>query len=68
MWDVLPVINAVKGDDWFLLSPPGRVEVLRNTNTIFTPDPKGNYRYQIPGNEAWIQKIFAEIKKSYGRK
>lgn len=68
MWDVLPVINAVKGDDWFLLSPRGRVEVLRNTRTIFTPDPKGNYRYQIPGDEAWVQKIFAEIKKSYGRK
>lgn len=68
MWDVLPVINAVKGDDWFVLSPRGRVEVLRNTRTIFTPDPKGNYRYQIPGDEAWAQKIFAEIKKSYGRK
>ena len=68
MWDVLPIINAVKGDDWFTLSPRGRVKVMKNTRSVFTPDTKGNCRYQIPGNEAWAQNIFAEIKSSYGRK
>ena len=68
MWDVLTVIHAVKGDDWFTLSPRGRVRVMENTRSIFTPDPKGNCRYQIAGDDAWVQKIFAEIKDSYGRK
>ena len=67
MWDVLTVIHAVKGDDWFTLSPRGRVRVMENTRSIFTPDPKGNCRYQIAGDDAWVQKIFAEIKESYGR-
>ena len=65
MWDVLPIINAVKGDDWFTLSPRGTVELLPNTRTNFTPDPKGNIRYQIAGNNEWVEKILEEIKSSY---
>lgn len=68
MWDVLPIINAVKGDDWFTLSPRGTVELMPNTRTNFTPDPKGNIRYQIAGNEAWVEKILDEIKSSYKKK
>ena len=68
MWDVLPIIHAVKGDDWFNLSPRGTVEVTPNAETRFTPNPKGNIRYQIPGDDKWAEKIFAEIKKSYGKK
>lgn len=68
MWDVLPVINAVKGDDWFTLSPRGKVKVLRDSRTIFTPDPEGNFRYQIPGDKAWSEKILSEIKDSYEKK
>lgn len=68
MWDVLTVVHAVKGDDWFTLSPRGIVEVSPNAETKFTPDPKGNFRYQIRGDDKWSEKIFAEIKKSYKKK
>ena len=44
MWDPLAVINAVEGDSAFYMSERGWVELTPKGETIFTPDPNGNYR------------------------
>ena len=50
MWDPLAVINAVEGDSAFYMSERGWVELTPKGETIFTPDPNGNCRYQKPGD------------------
>lgn len=63
MWDPLAVINAVEGDEaihqisergWITLTPTGE--------TIFTPDPKGNARYQLPGDAEWSSTLLKYIR------
>jgi inosine-uridine nucleoside N-ribohydrolase len=45
-WDLTAALYAVWPDrGFFNLSPPGRIIVLRDGGTKFTPDPKGNARY-----------------------
>ncbi|MGN0222737.1 MAG: nucleoside hydrolase [Muribaculaceae bacterium] len=53
MWDMLPVIHAVEGDQWFSLSQWGYVTIDSEGNTSFTPSSTGNCRYQLPGDHAW---------------
>ena len=62
MWDPLAVINAVEGDDLYTLSERGWVELTPRGETIFTPDPKGNCRYQLPGDSVWSETILKYIR------
>lgn len=62
MWDPLAVINAVEGDDIYTLSERGWVELTPKGETIFTPDPKCNCRYQLPGDEVWCDTILKYIR------
>jgi inosine-uridine nucleoside N-ribohydrolase len=62
MWDPLAVINAVEGDDIYTLSERGWVELTPRGETIFTPDPKGNCRYQLPGDQVWCDTVLKYIR------
>ena len=62
MWDPQAVINAVEGDDFYKLSPRGWVKLTRNGETLFTPDPKGNCRYQYPGDPVWCDTVLKYIR------
>ena len=62
MWDPLAVINAVEGDDLYTLSPRGWVELTPKGETIFTADPKGNARYQLPGDQEWCDTVLKYIR------
>ena len=62
MWDPQAVINAVEGDDFYKLSPRGFVKLTRNGETLFTPDPKGNCRYQYPGDAVWCDTVLKYIR------
>ena len=62
MWDPQAVINAVEGDEFYKLSPRGWVELTPNGETLFTPDPKGNCRYQYPGDPVWCDTVLKYIR------
>ena len=62
MWDPQAVINAVEGDDLYKLSPRGWVKLTRNGETIFTEDPKGNCRYQYPGDPVWCDMVLKYLR------
>jgi len=62
MWDPLAVINAVEGDEIYSLSERGWVELTPRGETIFTPDPAGNCRYQLPGDDVWSSTILKYIR------
>jgi len=62
MWDPQAVIQAVEGDDVYQLSERGWVTLTPNGETIFTPDPKGNCRYQRPGDPVWCDTVLKYIR------
>ena len=62
MWDPQAVINAFEGDDFFKLSERGWVTLTRRGETLFTPDPKGNCRYQYPGDPVWCDTVLKYIR------
>ena len=62
MWDPQAVIQAVEGDDFYQLSERGWVTLTPNGETIFTPDPKGNARYQRPGDPVWCDMVLKYIR------
>ena len=62
MWDPQAVINAVEGDDLYKLSPRGWVTLTPAGETLFTPDPKGNARYQYPGDPVWCDLVLKYIR------
>ncbi len=62
MWDPQAVINAVEGDDFYKLSPRGTVKLTPNGETLFTPDPNGNCRYQYPGDPVWCDTVLKYIR------
>ena len=63
MWDPLAVINAVEGDEViFDMSPRGWVTLTPKGETLFKEDPKGNARYQIPGNKSWNEQMLKYIR------
>ena len=62
MWDPQAVIQAVEGDDFYQLSERGWVTLTPNAETIFTPDPKGNARYQRPGDPVWCDRVLKYIR------
>ena len=63
MWDPLAVINAVEGDDLFVMSEPGVVTLTAKYGTSFAPSPTGNERYQKPGSRAWCDEMLEKIRK-----
>ena len=62
MWDPQAVINAVEGDDLYKLSPRGWVTLTPNGETLFKEDPKGNARYQYPGDPEWCDTVLKYIR------
>lgn len=63
MWDPLAVVNAVEGDDAiFKMSERGWITLTPTGETIFTPDPNGNARYQFPGDSDWCDKLLKYIR------
>ena len=62
MWDVLPAIQAVEGDALFSLSEYGTVQLTDQAETIFTPSPTGNIRYQQPRDAVWADTILERIR------
>ena len=62
MWDPQAVINAVEGDGFYRLSERGWVTLTPNGETLFTPDPNGNARYQYPGDPVWCDMVLKYIR------
>ena len=62
MWDPLPVIQAVEGDDRFTLSERGYVTLTPNGETIFTPSATGNCRYQLVGSVSWNTQMLEKMR------
>ena len=62
MWDPQAVINAVEGDEFYKLSERGWVTLTPNGETLFKPDPKGNARYQYPGDPVWCDMVLKYIR------
>lgn len=61
MWDVCTVMNAVEGE-LFSLSEYGTVVLTPECYTVFTPDEKGNCRYQIPRDAMLADNILSKIR------
>ena len=64
MWDPMAVIHAVESDSLFTLSERGHVIITPQAETIFTPSPTGNCRYQLPGTAEWNRSILEKIRES----
>ena len=62
MWDPLAVVHAVEGDEYFQMSDRGWVKLTPTGETIFTPDPAGNARYQLPGDHSWTRTVLNFIR------
>jgi len=62
MWDPHTVIHAIEGDDFYKLSERGWVTLTSEGETIFKADPKGNVRYQLPGDDQWNGMVLKYIR------
>ena len=62
IWDPQAVLHAVEGDDFYKLSERGWVTLTPNGETIFKADPKGNARYQHPGDAVWCDMVLKYIR------
>ena len=66
MWDTNCVVNAVLGDGEYNLSQRGWVKYLDRgeaSQMIFTPDPAGNARYQLPGDTFFAEEKVMDIRR-----
>lgn len=64
MWDLMSVFHAVLGDELFSLSERGTVELTPNAETIFTVNPNGNFRHQLPRDNAWANAMLERIRQA----
>ena len=64
MWDPMLPLQEFEGDSLIALSPRGRISIGADNKVSFTADPDGNIRYQIPGDEAWAQRMLDLIRAS----
>ena len=64
MWDPMIPLQEIEGESLIALSPRGRLSISADNKVSFTADPDGNYRYQIPGDEAWAQRMLNLIRAS----
>ena len=62
MWDVMPTVQAVEGDELFTLSEHGNLTVTPECVTIFTVSVAGYFRYQMPGDAAWAAAMLEKIR------
>ena len=62
MWDVMPTVQAVEGDELFTLSEHGNLTVTPECVTIFTASAAGHFRYQMPGDAAWAAAMLEKIR------
>lgn len=62
MWDVMPTVQAVEGDELFTLSERGTVTLTPECATIFTPSATGNCRYQMAGDDVWAAAMLEKIR------
>ncbi len=58
----LTVINAVEGNDLFMLSERGIVGLNDDGSVIFTPSATDNSRFQMPGDDAWRSAMLEIIR------
>ncbi len=69
MWDTNCLVNAVLGDGAYNMSPRGWVRFVdkgEESLMLFTADPQGNARYQLPGDTYFaLDKIM--YLRSYNR-
>lgn len=66
MWDTNCLVNAVLGDEQYTLSPRGWVKFVeqgRESLMLFTPDPAGNARYQLPGDSYFANDKLFDIRR-----
>lgn len=62
MWDVMPTVVAVEGDNLFKFSERGIITFTPECATIFTPSADGNCRYQLAGDTAWSASMLEKIR------
>ena len=62
MWDPMVVIQAVEGDTVCSLSERGTVTLTPQAETLFSPTPTGNCRYQLPGTDDWNARMLQKIR------
>lgn len=66
MWDTNCLVNAVLGDKEYNMSPRGYVKFVDLGNEslmLFTPDPNGNARYQLPGDSYFAENKLMDIRR-----
>ena len=66
MWDTNCLVNAVMGDQQYYMSPRGWVKFVdrgEESLMLFTPDEKGNARYQLPGDTYFAQEKLMDIRR-----
>ena len=66
MWDTNCLVNAVLGDKAYNMSPRGWVKFVdrgEESLMLFTPDPQGNARYQLPGDTYFAEDKLMDIRK-----
>lgn len=65
MWDTNCLVNAVLGDSEYNLSPRGWVRFVdkgEESLMLFTIDPNGNARYQLPGDTYFAESKLMDIR------
>ena len=66
MWDTNCLVNAVLGDAGYNMSPRGWVKFVdkgEESLMLFTPDPNGNARYQLPGDTYFAEEKLMDIRR-----
>ena len=66
MWDTNCLVNAVLGDGEYNMSPRGWVKFIdrgEESLMLFTPDPAGNARYQLPGDTFFAEDKLMDIRR-----
>ena len=66
MWDTNCLVNAVLGDEAYHMSPRGWVKFVdkgEESLMLFTPNPAGNARYQLPGDTYFAEDKLMDIRK-----
>ena len=66
MWDTNCLVNAVLGDGEYNMSPRGWVKFIDKgdeSQMLFSPDPAGNARYQLPGDTFFAEDKMMDIRR-----
>ena len=66
MWDTNCLVQAVLGDEAYHLSPRGWVTFIdkgEESLMLFEQDPKGNARYQLPGDTYFAEEKLMDIRR-----